>query len=161
MDEIILNLHIAGTLLDNLTFCEFGRMSERRVKYYTAEIVLTLGYLHKLGLIYRDLKPENILLNEDGHIKLVDLGGIMDIGGKVLGHCEPHVNDISNSLFAPSSKCVLDDGQSISKISMNADGLKHVNVHSAIPSYEDSQTTFKIIEPPTFIKSKSIMGTEG
>jgi len=48
--------------------------SEVRAKFYAAEIVLALGYLHDNGIIYRDLKPENILLDMEGHICLVDFG---------------------------------------------------------------------------------------
>jgi len=45
-----------------------------RVKFYCAEIVLGLEYLHNSGVIYRDLKPENILLTDDGHICMTDFG---------------------------------------------------------------------------------------
>jgi hypothetical protein len=31
------------------------------------------------------LKPTNVLLNADGHIQLVDLGGVVDAEGKTLG----------------------------------------------------------------------------
>lgn len=41
-------------------------------RFYVAEILLALEYLHMLGIIYRDLKPENILIREDGHIMLTD-----------------------------------------------------------------------------------------
>ena len=41
-------------------------------RFYVAEILLALEYLHMLGIIYRDLKPENILVREDGHIMLTD-----------------------------------------------------------------------------------------
>ncbi|OEL38879.1 Phototropin-2 [Dichanthelium oligosanthes] len=41
-------------------------------RFYAAEVVIGLEYLHCLGIIYRDLKPENILLQEDGHIVLTD-----------------------------------------------------------------------------------------
>lgn len=50
-------------------------MSEDRVRFYSAEILLALFHMHRLGMIYRDLKPANVILNHDGHIKLVDLGG--------------------------------------------------------------------------------------
>ena len=53
-------------------------LGEERVRFYAAEIVLALAYLHQSGLIYRDLKPQNVLLAEDGHVQLVDLGGVME-----------------------------------------------------------------------------------
>ena len=45
-----------------------------RAKFYAAEIVLGIEYLHSIGVIYRDLKPENILMDENGHIVLTDFG---------------------------------------------------------------------------------------
>lgn len=41
-------------------------------RFYVAEVLLALEYLHMLGVVYRDLKPENILVREDGHIMLSD-----------------------------------------------------------------------------------------
>ncbi|KAI3649192.1 hypothetical protein MP228_007046 [Amoeboaphelidium protococcarum] len=52
----------------------FGRFSEERVKFYTAELSLALQSLHGKGILYRDLKLENILLDRDGHVKLTDFG---------------------------------------------------------------------------------------
>jgi len=61
------------------------RISEERVRFYTAELVCALGYLHSRGIIYRDLKLENILLDRNGHIKIVDFGLCKDeiFGGKM------------------------------------------------------------------------------
>ncbi|KAL8167596.1 hypothetical protein V2J09_009095 [Rumex salicifolius] len=46
--------------------------SEYAARFYAAEVLLALEYLHMLGVIYRDLKPENVLVREDGHIMLSD-----------------------------------------------------------------------------------------
>lgn len=48
--------------------------TEDDVKFYLAELALSLDHLHRLGIVYRDLKPENILLDDEGHIKLTDFG---------------------------------------------------------------------------------------
>ncbi|CAO2823565.1 unnamed protein product [Amaranthus hypochondriacus] len=46
--------------------------TEQAVKFYVAEVLLSLEYLHMLGIVYRDLKPENVLVRDDGHIMLSD-----------------------------------------------------------------------------------------
>ncbi|XP_047324213.1 serine/threonine-protein kinase D6PK-like [Impatiens glandulifera] len=46
--------------------------SEYAARFYAAEVLLALEYLHMLGVIYRDLKPENVLVRDDGHIMLSD-----------------------------------------------------------------------------------------
>ncbi len=60
---------------------EFFRMLQKQpgkclpepcVRFYAAEVLLALEYLHLMGFIYRDLKPENILVHESGHIRLTD-----------------------------------------------------------------------------------------
>jgi serine/threonine protein kinase len=49
-----------------------NRLPVQAVKFFAAEVLVALEYLHSLGVVYRDLKPENILLREDGHIMLSD-----------------------------------------------------------------------------------------
>ncbi|KAH7435443.1 hypothetical protein KP509_06G065400 [Ceratopteris richardii] len=48
------------------------RFSESIARFYAAEVVLALEYLHRQGIVYRDLKPENILIQGNGHIMLTD-----------------------------------------------------------------------------------------
>jgi len=50
------------------------KFTDDRVRFYCAEIICGLEYLHFKGVLYRDLKPENILLTEDGHICMTDFG---------------------------------------------------------------------------------------
>lgn len=42
------------------------------MRFYAAEVLLALEYLHAMGFVYRDLKPENVLLHASGHIRLTD-----------------------------------------------------------------------------------------
>lgn len=47
-------------------------LKEDAVRFYAAEVLIALEYLHCQGIIYRDLKPENVLLQSNGHISLTD-----------------------------------------------------------------------------------------
>lgn len=48
--------------------------SEERTRFYAAEIITAIGYLHDMNIVYRDLKLENLLLDETGHIRIADFG---------------------------------------------------------------------------------------
>jgi serine/threonine protein kinase len=50
------------------------RFTEERTRFYAAEVLLALNYLHSRDIIYRDLKPENLLIDAEGHIKITDFG---------------------------------------------------------------------------------------
>ena len=49
-----------------------GVLSLAATKFYGAEIVSALEYMHNKNIYHRDLKPENILLDENMHLKICD-----------------------------------------------------------------------------------------
>jgi len=51
-----------------------GYFGRNVATFYLSEILVSLEYLHNLGIVYRDLKLENILVDLTGHIKIVDFG---------------------------------------------------------------------------------------
>lgn len=51
-----------------------GKLSEESSRFYVAQLVLVLEYLHNVDILYRDLKPENLLVDSVGYLKLVDFG---------------------------------------------------------------------------------------
>ncbi|GFQ00346.1 3-phosphoinositide-dependent protein kinase 2 [Phtheirospermum japonicum] len=56
-----------GELFDQIT--RKGRLCEDDARFYAAEVVDALEYIHKW-------QPENLLLSEDGHIKIADFGSV-------------------------------------------------------------------------------------
>ncbi|KAI3946608.1 hypothetical protein MKX01_014466 [Papaver californicum] len=78
---VIVTDEIVGFAID---YCNGGDLSSLRkkqsekmfsddiIRFFAAELVLALEYLHGLGIVYRDLKPENIMVQENGHLMLVD-----------------------------------------------------------------------------------------
>ena len=46
---------------------------ERVVRFFLAEIVLSIGFLHEQHIMHRDIKTENILMDSSGHIKLTGI----------------------------------------------------------------------------------------
>jgi 3-phosphoinositide dependent protein kinase-1 len=75
----VLDLASGGELLGVLK--RMGTFDEQCTRFYGAQILDTIEYMHKRGVIHRDLKPENVLLDDKMHVKITDFGTakILDI----------------------------------------------------------------------------------
>ncbi|XP_064599937.1 G protein-coupled receptor kinase 5-like [Liolophura sinensis] len=82
---------------------------EERAVFYAAEIACGLEHLHNERIVYRDLKPENILLDDNGHVRISDLGLAIEIPegesirGRVgtVGYMAPEVVKNEKYTFSP------------------------------------------------------------
>lgn len=68
----VLDLASNGELLGVLK--RLTTFDEECTRFYGAEILDTIDFMHARGVIHRDLKPENVLLDEHMHVKITDFG---------------------------------------------------------------------------------------
>lgn len=64
--------------------------------FYVLKVILGLEHMHKRSIVYRDLKPANILLDENGHIRISDLGLACDYSRK-----KPHASVGTHGYMSP------------------------------------------------------------
>lgn len=68
----VLDLASGGELLGFLK--RMTTFDEECTRFYGAQILDTIEYMHRRGVIHRDLKPENVLLDDKMHVKITDFG---------------------------------------------------------------------------------------
>jgi 3-phosphoinositide dependent protein kinase-1 len=68
----VLDLAKNGELLGVLK--KSGTFDVECTRFYGAQILDAVGYMHSRGVIHRDLKPENVLLDDEMHVKITDFG---------------------------------------------------------------------------------------
>ncbi|XP_011630610.1 LOW QUALITY PROTEIN: G protein-coupled receptor kinase 1 [Pogonomyrmex barbatus] len=90
----ILDLMNGGDLHYHLS--QHGIFTEPEMKFYATEVILGLEHMHCRYIVYRDLKPANILLDENGHVKISDLGLACDFSKK-----KPHASVGTHGYMAP------------------------------------------------------------
>lgn len=68
----VLDLCNGGELLGVLK--KTGTFDIECTRFYGAQILDSIDYMHSRGVIHRDLKPENVLLDDQMHVKITDFG---------------------------------------------------------------------------------------
>jgi serine/threonine protein kinase/WD40 repeat protein len=53
---------------------QYGALPPRAAMEAIGQAAMALGHIHAHGMVHRDLKPSNLLLNEQGQVKVADLG---------------------------------------------------------------------------------------
>uniref|UniRef100_A0A4W5MIW4 G protein-coupled receptor kinase n=1 Tax=Hucho hucho TaxID=62062 RepID=A0A4W5MIW4_9TELE len=71
---LVLTIMNGGDLRFHIYNMGTSGLEQDRVQFYAAEVCCGLHHLHQMNIVYRDLKPENILLDDNGHIRISDLG---------------------------------------------------------------------------------------
>ncbi|KAL5217779.1 hypothetical protein ABZP36_018463 [Zizania latifolia] len=116
-----------------------GRLPVAAVRFYAAEVLLALEYLHTLGFVYRDLKPENVLLRGDGHVVLSDFDLAFPAS------VEPAVRRLQVRIQSRQKKRIMPSCFSGNGRSDNDD--------------VDAKEQFEFVAEPTTANSKDCVGT--
>lgn len=84
---MLLKLYQGGELQSVIHTDSRDGVPEYAARFYAANIMLGLSYMHHRRIIYRDLKPENVLLDSEGYTVIVDLGFAKIINNKTYTFC--------------------------------------------------------------------------
>ncbi|KRX06681.1 Protein kinase-like domain [Pseudocohnilembus persalinus] len=53
---------------------DIGLLKSYDSQFYVGSLLLCMEYLHTNSIIYRDIKPENIMVDDEGYLRLIDMG---------------------------------------------------------------------------------------
>ncbi|CAI9297456.1 unnamed protein product [Lactuca saligna] len=126
--------------------------SDDLIRFYAAELVIALEYLHGLGIVYRDLKPENIMIQENGHLMLVDFDLSTKLSPKL-----PSQSSSTKSTSSPKSDALTKKKKRISPFYKCCHPVisAEESVHPAESVKSETRS-----ETQSLSKSNSFVGTE-
>lgn len=66
--------YVKGMTLEDFINKKNGLIVESKAYPMVSELLDAFEYAHSKGIVHRDIKPSNIMIQEDGHVKIMDLG---------------------------------------------------------------------------------------
>ncbi|KAI0428196.1 kinase-like domain-containing protein [Xylaria sp. FL1042] len=91
----VLDLCSGGELLGVLK--KTGTFDVECTRYFGAQILDAIEYMHSRGVIHRDLKPENVLLDDQLHVKITDFGTARLLSDPRAPQAAPRIEDTGTS----------------------------------------------------------------
>jgi serum/glucocorticoid-regulated kinase 2 len=69
---LLMDYYIGGNLYHHLK--KNKQFTQEQTRFYMAQVLEAIRYLHRSHIAYRDIKLENILMDQDGYVALTDFG---------------------------------------------------------------------------------------
>ncbi|KAI0837287.1 kinase-like protein [Hypoxylon sp. FL0890] len=91
----VLDLCNGGELLGVLK--KTGTFDVECTRFFGAQILDAIEYMHSRGVIHRDLKPENVLLDDQLHVKITDFGTARLLSDPRAPQPPPRIEDTGTS----------------------------------------------------------------
>uniref|UniRef100_A0ACD5XPR9 Uncharacterized protein n=1 Tax=Avena sativa TaxID=4498 RepID=A0ACD5XPR9_AVESA len=150
------------------------RFSEAAVRFYVAEVVAALEYIHMMDIVYRDLKPENVLVRADGHIMLTDFdlslkcdptaptpAHVISDPISLTGHSSASSSCIIPSCIVPSVSCFsLFPGRGRRRrLRKKASSSSGGGANSSSSSFPTGVLDLEFVAEPVELRSMSFVGT--
>jgi len=70
---LVMDLVASGDLSE-FVLSKKKRLNAEQTKWALMEVVEVMSYIHDKNILFRDLKPENLLVDDEGHVRLCDMG---------------------------------------------------------------------------------------
>lgn len=91
----VLDICSGGELLGVLK--KTGTFDVECTRFFGAQILDAIEYMHSRGVIHRDLKPENVLLDDQLHVKITDFGTARLLSDPRASQVPPRIEDTGTS----------------------------------------------------------------
>ncbi|KAL9552513.1 hypothetical protein MBANPS3_003726 [Mucor bainieri] len=98
---MVLDLMLGGDLRFHLD--RLGLFNELQVRFYVADLILSIHHIHQRMIIHRDIKPDNVLLDAQGHAHLSDFNIATQLSEK-----KPYKSNRAGSLVYMAPEILLE-----------------------------------------------------